>query len=112
MIDAVRYGADGIISVAANAYPSMMNSTYIQLLWENDKSKPQNILNKKLKSPEFILNNFFELIFDEGNPSGIKFAMSKLNLCKEKVRLPLTEISNKLKDKILKFLNKYPDNDL
>jgi 4-hydroxy-tetrahydrodipicolinate synthase len=43
MIDAVRAGADGIISVAANAYPSIMNSTYIQLLYENDKSKPQNI---------------------------------------------------------------------
>ena len=109
MIDAVRAGADGIISVAANAYPSIMNSTYIQLLYENDKSKPQNISKTKLNSSEFVLNNFFQLIFDEGNPSGIKFAMSKLNLCKEKVRLPLTGISNKLKDKILKFLKKYPD---
>ena len=112
MIDAVRAGADGIISVAANAYPSIMNSTYIQLLSENDKSKPQNISKTKLNSSEFVLNNFFELIFDEGNPSGIKFALSKLNLCKEKVRLPLTGISNKLKDKILKFLKKYPANDL
>ena len=112
MIDAVRAGADGIISVAANAYPSIMNSTYIQLLYENDKSKPQNISKTKLNSSEFILNNFFQLIFDEGNPSGIKFALSKLNLCKEKVRLPLTGISNKLKDKILKFLKKYPANDL
>ena len=112
MIDAVRAGADGIISVAANAYPSIMNSTYIQLLYENDKSKPQNISKTKLNSSEFVLNNFFQLIFDEGNPSGIKFALSKLNLCKEKVRLPLTGISNKLKDKILKFLKKYPDSDL
>ena len=69
MIDAVRAGADGIISVAANAYPSIMNSTYIQLLWENDKSKPQNIPKTKLNSSEFVLNNFFQLIFDEGNPS-------------------------------------------
>ena len=112
MIDAVRAGADGIISVAANAYPSIMNSKYIQLLYENDKSKPQNISKTKLNSSEFVLNNFFQLIFDEGNPSGIKFALSKLNLCKEKVRLPLTGISNKLKDKILKFLKKYPANDL
>ena len=111
MIDAVRAGADGIISVAANAYPSIMNSTYIQLLWENDKSKPQNILKTKLNSSEFVLNNFFQLIFDEGNPSGIKFAMSSLNLCKEKVRLPLTEISKPLKNKISKFLNNYPDYD-
>ena len=112
IVDAVRSGADGIISVAANAYPSIMNSTYIQLIWENDKSKPQNISKTKLNSAEFVLNNFFQLIFDEGNPSGIKFAMSRLNLCKEKVRLPLTGISNKLKDKILKFLKKYPDSDL
>ena len=111
MIDAVRAGADGIISVAANAYPSIMNSTYIQLLWENDKSKPQNIPKTKLNSSEFVLNNFFQLIFDEGNPSGIKFAMSSLNLCKEKVRLPLTEISKPLKNKISKFLNTYPDYD-
>ncbi len=105
IVDAVRSGADGII-------PSIMNSTYIQLIWENDKSKPQNISKTKLNSAEFVLNNFFQLIFDEGNPSGIKFAMSRLNLCKEKVRLPLTGISNKLKDKILKFLKKYPDSDL
>ena len=31
MIDAVRNGADGIISVAANAFPSIMNSTYISV---------------------------------------------------------------------------------
>ena len=67
MIDAVEAGADGIISVAANAYPSIMNSTYIQLLYENDKSKPQNISKTKLNSSEFVLNNFFQLIFDEGN---------------------------------------------
>ncbi len=111
MIDAVRAGADGIISVAANAYPSIMNSTYIQLLWENDKLIPQNIPKTKLNPKEFVLNNFFQLIFDEGNPSGIKFAMSSLNLCKEKVRLPLTEISRPLKNKISKFLFNYPDNE-
>ena len=37
--------------------------------------------------------------------------MSSLNLCKEKVRLPLTEISKPLKNKISKFLNTYPDYD-
>jgi len=111
MIDAVRYGADGIISVAANAYPNLMNSTYIRLLWEDDDSKPKNISDSKLESSKFLLNNFFELIFKEGSPSGIKFALSQLNLCKEKVRLPLTEISSPLRNKILKFLVNHPDHD-
>ena len=56
-------GADGIISVAANAYPSIMNSTYIQLLYENDKSKPENIPKTKLNSAEFVLNKFFPINF-------------------------------------------------
>ena len=111
MIDAVRYGADGIISVAANAYPNLMNSTYIRLLWEDDDSKPKNISDSKLESSKFLLNNFFELIFKEGSPSGIKFALSQLNLCKEKVRLPLTEISSPLRNKILEFLANQPDHD-
>ena len=111
MIDAVRSGADGIISVAANAYPKLMNSSYVRLLWEDDDSKPKNISDSKLESSKFLLNNFFELIFKEGSPSGIKFALSQLNLCKEKVRLPLTEISSLLRNKILKFLVNHPDHD-
>ena len=58
MIDAVRSGADGIISVAANAYPKLMNSSYIRLLWEDDDSKPKNISDSKLESSKFLLNNF------------------------------------------------------
>ena len=107
MIDAVRNGADGIISVAANAFPSIMNSTYISLIWENDKQVPNNI--KELgtaDSSTFLLNDFFDLIFEEGNPSGIKFALQCLNLCNDKVRLPLTGISEDLKSRISNFIHK------
>ncbi len=105
MIDAVRNGADGIISVAANAFPSIMHETYLSLIWENDNNIPDEI-NKlpKIKSSNFILNDFFNLIFEEGNPSGIKFALKHLNLCNDKVRLPLTEISKNLKNKISVFI--------
>ena len=82
MIDAVRNGADGIISVAANAFPSIMQEAYLSLIWENDNDIPDEI-NKlpKIESSNFILNDFFNLIFEEGNPSGIKFALKYLNLC-------------------------------
>ena len=107
MIDAVRNGADGIISVAANAFPSIMNSTYISLIWENDKQMPNNIKELgTVDSSTFLLNDFFELIFEEGNPSGIKFALQCLNLCNDKVRLPLTGISEDLKSRISNFIHK------
>ncbi len=107
MIDAVRNGADGIISVAANAFPSIMNSTYISLIWENDKQLPDNIKELgTVDSSTFLLNDFFDLIFEEGNPSGIKFALQCLNLCNDKVRLPLTGISEDLKSRISSFIDK------
>ena len=107
MIDAVRNGADGIISVAANAFPSIMNSTYISLIWENDKQVPNNIKELgTVDSSTFLLNDFFDLIFEEGNPSGIKFALQCLNLCNDKVRLPLTGISEDLKSRISNFIHK------
>ena len=107
MIDAIRNGADGIISVAANVFPSIMNNTYLSLIWENDKNAPDIIKELgAVNSSNFLLNNFFKLIFEEGNPSGIKFALSCLNLCNDKVRLPLTNISDNLKGKISNFIKK------
>ena len=107
MIDAIRNGADGIISVAANAFPSIMNETYLSLLWEEEKNKPDFIESlPEINKSNFILNNFFNLIFEEGSPSGIKFALSCLNLCSDKVRLPLTKISDNLKVKITDFMHK------
>ena len=107
MIDAVRNGADGLISVAANVFPSTMNNTYISLIWENDKQVPNNIKELgTVDSSNFLLNDFFDLIFEEGNPSGIKFSLQCLNLCNDKVRLPLTGISDNLKSRISSFIDK------
>ncbi len=107
MIDAIKNGADGIISVAANAFPSIIYKAYLSLIWENDNDIPDQIKKiPKIESSNFILNEFFNLIFEEGNPSGIKFALKYLNLCTDKVRLPLTEISDNLKSRISDYMNK------
>ena len=101
MIDALRNGADGIISVAANVYPKIMVETYNQIISDTNDVKSLNDNN-------FVLNEFINLIFEECNPSGVKYALSKLNLCSSKVRLPLSEISEKLKSKIEKFIKEHP----
>ena len=76
MIDAVRNGADGIISVAANAYPKYMHNAYLSLIWENDNKVPNDIKEiGTFESSTFLMNEFFNLIFEEGNPSGIKLSL-------------------------------------
>ena len=107
MIDSIRNGACGIISVAANLYPSLMVNTYNQLLFEKQN---KNEIDSNLNDKNFILKNFIKLIFQESNPSGIKYAMSLLNLCTNKVRLPLTEISKELKSEIFNYIKKFKNN--
>jgi len=107
MIDSIRNGACGIISVAANLYPSLMVNTYNQLLFEKQN---KNEIDSNLNDKNFILKNFIKLIFQESNPSGIKYAMSLLNLCTNKVRLPLTEVSKELKSEIFNFIKSFKNN--
>ena len=95
MIDAFKNGADGIISVAANAYPTEFN----------DIIKEINSNNFNVDDSNFFLKEFIKLIFDECNPSGIKYALNSLSLCRETVRLPLDLISDSLKERIDKFIS-------
>ena len=95
MIDAFKNGADGIISVAANAYPTEFN----------DIIKEINSNNFNVDDSNFFLKEFIKLIFDECNPSGIKYALNSLSLCLETVRLPLDLVSDSLKERIDKFIS-------
>jgi len=95
MIDAFKNGADGIISVAANAYPTEFN----------DIIKEINSNNFNVDDSNFFLKEFIKLIFDECNPPGIKYALNSLSLCRETVRLPLDLISDSLKERIDKFIS-------
>ena len=107
MIDSIRNAACRIISVAANLYPSLMVNTYNQLLFEKQN---KNEIDNNLNDKKFILKNFIKLIFQESNPSGIKYAMSLLNLCTNIVRLPLTEVSKELKSEIFNYIKNFKNN--
>ena len=69
-------GAKGTISVSSNVYPKIIKQT-----WQNS-----NVDND-------ILFNFNNIIFAEPNPIPIKYAVSKLGLCKNIVREPLTNLT-------------------
>ena len=90
-------GADGVISVAANAIPKKFVEI-INLSLLKDKTKVFEMLNE--------INPFLKLLFEEGNPSGVKSALNDLGLCQNNLRLPLLPVSLKLQRKIKNFISK------
>lgn len=87
----VLNGGDGVISVIAGCIPKEF-SDIINLSIE------KNEFECKLKFK--IIKPLIDFLFEEGNPSGIKAALSYLSLCENNLRLPLIPVSNQLQNKI------------
>lgn len=88
----VEAGGAGVISVLGNALP-MQVSTMIRTA----------ALNGDFLSAKKELSNFEHLIpllFDEGNPAGVKAMMNIFGLCENVLRLPLVKSSADLQTRI------------
>ncbi|MCK5782214.1 MAG: 4-hydroxy-tetrahydrodipicolinate synthase [Flavobacteriales bacterium] len=84
-------GGSGVISVIGQAFPEDF-SEMIRLA-----------LDGKVREATELHYNYLDLIgliFEEGNPSGIKTVLKKLDICSDSVRLPLISSSNILSGKI------------
>ncbi|MBQ7191688.1 MAG: 4-hydroxy-tetrahydrodipicolinate synthase [Paludibacteraceae bacterium] len=82
--DLMDKGADGLISVAANAFPQ----DFRQIVHNHDHS-----LQEKYAT-------MVELLFKEGNPAGIKALLNNMRLTNNVLRLPLVSVSNALQKAI------------
>jgi 4-hydroxy-tetrahydrodipicolinate synthase len=92
----VLAGGAGVISVLGQGLPKEF-SKLIQFGLQGNSDAAYEI--------HHTLLNGMHLIFEEGNPAGIKSVFEHLGLCNANVRLPLIEASSKLKTKIGLFLN-------
>jgi len=92
----IAAGADGLISVSANAFPDQI-CAMVNAALSNDYATAQNI--------HYAMFRMHQLIFEEGNPTGIKCAMANLNLCENYLRLPLIKASSTLQKMIVAELN-------
>lgn len=90
----VLAGGAGVISVLGQALPEQF-SKMIQLGLESHVKEAYEIFYK--------LSPAVDLIFEEGNPVGIKSILSSLQICNENVRLPLVNASAGLKQKLITF---------
>ena len=93
----ISIGAQGVISVIANAFPKnfteMINSALKGSFSE---------ASEKLKT----FSGINPLLYEEGNPVGVKECLSQLKICRNEVRLPLYKASPTLKEKIQQEIQK------
>ncbi len=87
----VAYGFDGVISVVGQAFPKIFTEMVRQSLKENFTQA------RKL---HYKLNDITDMLFAEGNPAGVKYALELQDICQSHVRLPLMSISDSLKAKM------------
>ena len=50
------------------------------------------------------LHNLYKLLFEQGNPVGVKAAMASLGICENRLRLPLVPASTELARRIAEAL--------
>lgn len=91
----LTFGAEGVISVLANAFPGKF-SRMVRLGLEHDYQEASRIL--------FELIDLNPLMYEESNPVGVKAVLEMFGICGPTVRLPLVEASASLKDKLQKLL--------
>jgi len=91
----IALGADGVVSVIANAIPNKFSFLVHQAIDSNFK---------QARDTQYEMLNFINSAFQEGNPSGVKEMLLHLGVCENTVRLPLVEVSQNLSLKIKELL--------
>jgi 4-hydroxy-tetrahydrodipicolinate synthase len=80
----IAVGADGVISVVANAFPKEFSN--MVRFARAGKLTDANQLH-------YRLFDFIETLFEDGSPSGIKAALEILGLAPNNLRLPLVKVN-------------------
>jgi 4-hydroxy-tetrahydrodipicolinate synthase len=86
-------GGVGVISVLANAYPEVFKAMHAAAVKRDFK---------KAASETFKLLDINGLMYEEGNPSGIKYLLSLMKICGQATRLPMMPPSKPLQERIKK----------
>ncbi|GAB4129372.1 MAG: 4-hydroxy-tetrahydrodipicolinate synthase [Raineya sp.] len=92
----ISFGAEGVISVMANAFAAFNDMTHLALEGKFAEA------SQKL----FSLLALNDLMYVEGNPVGVKQTLALMGVCSAEVRLPLLRASEELKSKISALLEK------
>jgi 4-hydroxy-tetrahydrodipicolinate synthase len=87
----IAAGADGVISVVANAFPELF-SKMVHASMEGDLTTA--------RKAHYELIPVTKMFFEEGNPGGVKVALRQLGVMDETMRMPLYPVSEGLRNRI------------
>ena len=101
--DALTYpmmalGAEGVISVVANAFPSEF-SRMVNLLLNEKYAEAREI--------HYSLLEIMEALFEDGNPAGIKAALDTMAIISNNLRLPLVKANKATYNKLASLVKNY-----
>ncbi|HQK98286.1 MAG TPA: 4-hydroxy-tetrahydrodipicolinate synthase [Bacteroidia bacterium] len=94
----VAAGAVGVISVVANAYP-LACSSMVRSALKNDFVKSRKF--------HYGFYGLIPMLFEEGNPAGVKVVLKQLGVCGDDVRMPLVKVSKDLEKRIHTYMKYY-----
>jgi 4-hydroxy-tetrahydrodipicolinate synthase len=93
----VLAGGSGVISVIGQGFPKEF-SEMIRLG-----------LNRKVDAAykiQYVIDDCIDMIFEQGNPAGIKQVFQSLGIAENFVRLPLVSVDESLRERINQFVEK------
>jgi 4-hydroxy-tetrahydrodipicolinate synthase len=90
-------GGVGVISVLANAYPTIFGSITSAALGKDFKTASQH---------SFKLLDINGPMYEEGNPAGVKYLLELMKICKRYTRLPAVPPSEGLQQRIKEIWKK------
>jgi 4-hydroxy-tetrahydrodipicolinate synthase len=91
----IACGAEGLISVVANAYPADY-ARMVRLCLEGKFADAQQL--------HYKYTDIIHSLFAEGSPGGVKAYLAEMGLCQNTFRLPVWPVSAKLHEQIREMM--------
>ena len=91
----IAVGGDGVISVVANAFPKRFSE---MVTWASNGNL------ELARQKHYELLEIIYYLFKDGNPAGIKYILKLINICSDKVRLPLVNVSPSTASKLYELV--------
>ncbi len=91
----IAAGAEGLISVVANAYPKEY-AEMVRLCMDGKFAEAQQL--------HYKYTDIIASMFTEGSPSGVKAYLSEMGFCKNTFRMPVWPVSDKHMEKIRELM--------
>ncbi len=94
----VLAGGAGVISVIGEAFPKEF-SEMVRLGLKREVDEAYKI--------HYKLTDAINMIFEQGNPGGVKEVFKHLGLCENYLRLPLVNVNDDLSNRLASFVKKF-----